>query len=267
MEARKTRQVVEFPVTPSSQYGIILRKQELNPENINSAVQVVYQVTDRDVSTRVSAELLSLLWEQPFYESLRTKQQLGYIVYSGIKSIDGVLNLSFVVQSSVVDVDDISMRIQSFLDSFEGVLKTQIKENDVNSVKEGLINKKLEPDKRLDQEASRNWEEIVLELYRYNRKLKEAEMLRKINKKDLIAFFETYIKRDPNLKNGKESKRRLVTCQSISQNNPNVNASLKTLEDLKKSPQIADAVIEKDEFTFKKKLTILPPLKDAARAN
>jgi len=31
----------------------------------------------------VTAELLSQLVEQPFYDELRTQQQLGYLVFSG----------------------------------------------------------------------------------------------------------------------------------------------------------------------------------------
>jgi len=33
----------------------------------------------------VTAELFSQLVEQPFYEDLRTQQQLGYLVFSGRK--------------------------------------------------------------------------------------------------------------------------------------------------------------------------------------
>ena len=42
----------------------------------------------RDPNEYVLLEVLAELVEQPFYNSLRTQQQLGYIVYSGIKVCD-----------------------------------------------------------------------------------------------------------------------------------------------------------------------------------
>ena len=53
--------------------------------------------------------------EQPFYDSLRTKQQLGYIVYSGVRFKEGFASLLFVVQSSLKDGPALSERVEEFL--------------------------------------------------------------------------------------------------------------------------------------------------------
>ena len=48
-------------------------------------MQVVYQIGSRALEDRVMLELLCSIAQDPFYESLRTQQQLGYIVSSGAR--------------------------------------------------------------------------------------------------------------------------------------------------------------------------------------
>lgn len=75
--------MAQLPLTPSTPLGTLLRREEPNKENTNAAAYVVFQVGSRDRKDRVAAELLSQLIEQPFYDQLRTQQQLGYLVFSG----------------------------------------------------------------------------------------------------------------------------------------------------------------------------------------
>ena len=54
--------------------------------------------------------LIGQLLDQPFYADLRTKQQLGYIVQSGVTESDGVRALVFSVQSSVQPPPEVERR-------------------------------------------------------------------------------------------------------------------------------------------------------------
>lgn len=49
-----------------------------------------HQVADRSLEARVLAEALMATMEEVFYDSLRTKQQLGYVVSSGDFREEGV---------------------------------------------------------------------------------------------------------------------------------------------------------------------------------
>jgi insulysin len=49
-----------------------------------------------------TAEVLTELLQEPLFKELRTNQQLGYIVFSGLRSVDGVASLVVIVQSSQV---------------------------------------------------------------------------------------------------------------------------------------------------------------------
>ena len=61
-----------------------------NTNDDNSCSAFYYQMPSADEAVLV--ELLADLVEQPFYDSLRTKQQLGYIVYSGVRFKEGFVS-------------------------------------------------------------------------------------------------------------------------------------------------------------------------------
>lgn len=130
---------------PISSNGYYLQRNEPNLENINSATLFSFQLASRDVKSQLMLEIASEQVEQLFYNSLRTQQQLGYIVQSSIRSKDGIYSLIFIVQSAIVNGSELSRRIQSFLDDNLLVLK-EISSETFIDIKNGMITRKLEPE-------------------------------------------------------------------------------------------------------------------------
>lgn len=60
-------------------------------------------------------DLLEQMAYEPCYDVLRTKEQLGYTVSSGMRNTLGVLGYCVVVQSAAYSVEHISARIDAFL--------------------------------------------------------------------------------------------------------------------------------------------------------
>lgn len=54
----------------------------------------------------------------------------------------------------------------------------------------GLIDRKLETDRRLSSEASRNWDEITSGQMRFDRRRQEVTLLKDVREGDLLAFFD-----------------------------------------------------------------------------
>ena len=108
----------------------------------------------------VHLALISQLLDQPFYGELRTKQQLGYIVSSGIGESDGVRSLVFSVQSSVLPPPEVENRIDTFLTEYRQTLAA-LPDADLDKYREALDVQATDVDKRLGQQASRLWSEIV----------------------------------------------------------------------------------------------------------
>ena len=66
----------------------------------------------------MALEVLAAILEAPFYGELRTKQQLGYIVSSGVKQQREVRSLVFTVQSGFADAVYLTERVFAFLNAF-----------------------------------------------------------------------------------------------------------------------------------------------------
>ena len=162
---------------------------EPNPADENSVSYVMLQslgATDKD---HVLIELLSSIVDEPFYNELRTKQQLGYIVASGAKGIGESRTLSFIVQSSVATADDLTIAILAFLDTIESAILEKLPKADLAVYVKSLIDRKTEPDKDLIAEVTRNWSEIASGRLQFNRRQQEAAALLEIEKEDLIDFW------------------------------------------------------------------------------
>ena len=142
--------------------GYRLANTEPNTNDSNSAVTFYFQQPSRSMKAYLLVELLSDVIEQPFYNTLRTQQQLGYIVYSGLKSRQGVYNLLFVAQSNIVDGNELTARVEKFIIDTTTTLLPTLTQEEFDTYKEGLIVKKSEPDRRLTGQASRFLGEILV---------------------------------------------------------------------------------------------------------
>ena len=83
----------------------------------NACMLGIYSGRKTD-ATRVGMELLSKLIKEPFYSDLRTKQQTGYIVDSGMYELRKRLFLYASVQSNAYDARDLLARIELFMENF-----------------------------------------------------------------------------------------------------------------------------------------------------
>jgi len=88
---------------------------------------------------------------EPAFDQLRTKEQLGYIVFTGIKRLNQqYLALHLIVQSSHRDADFLDGRVESFIAQYRDQLK-DISAEDFAANIAAVIEKLLEKPKNIDQ--------------------------------------------------------------------------------------------------------------------
>ncbi|CAN0472734.1 unnamed protein product, partial [Hapterophycus canaliculatus] len=74
-----------------------------------------HQISDRSVESRVLAEVLMATMKNPFYSTLRTKQQLGYLVFSGVFYKQGIAMIYMIIQSAKRSPSYLTERCLEFL--------------------------------------------------------------------------------------------------------------------------------------------------------
>jgi len=189
-------------------YGSVLQRAEPNPVDPNSAAVVQFQNAERDdLKQQMAMEVLAIIMGNPFFAELRTKQQLGYIVYGGVSNKEGVRSLVFTAQSSVADADVLTEKIFTFMNDFS--LK-DISDKQIEGYIAGLVRRKLEADKKLTTEVGRNWGEISVGQYRWKRREQEAAVMKTLTRKDLDEVLAEVVKEGG-------SRRRVLTTQIYSQ--------------------------------------------------
>ena len=126
---------------------------------------------------------------EPFFDDLRTKQQLGYVVFSRHEDIRDVLGCQFLIQSSHKSCEYLINCINIFLVQTRETIKN-ITDEIVVVQKQAVHTQIAEKDINLNRENGRYWNEIASHQYEFERQQKQLDILKTITKDECIAHFE-----------------------------------------------------------------------------
>jgi len=163
-----------------------------NPDNLNSSLEYFLQVGDpTDVRLRATLALLAQIASEPCFDQLRTKEQLGYLVFSGVRTAIGQMGLRVIVQSER-DAEYLESRIDAFFDHLLCLLEG-MSVDEFERHRASLVHKKLEKVKNLAAEANRFWLSIHSGYYDFEHRERDAAMLKTLTKADVLSLMQTYI--------------------------------------------------------------------------
>ncbi|KAF7540169.1 hypothetical protein G7054_g1587 [Neopestalotiopsis clavispora] len=177
-----------FP--PGSNY--LYQKTLRDPANVNHCLEYYLYVGDKgDRKIRAKTQLLDQILHEPAFDQLRTKEQLGYIVFSGLRGCSTTYGFRFIIQSERKS-EYLESRIDSFLTQQLTALEG-ITDADFESHKRSVIIKRLEKLKNLDQESGRHWSQITGEYYDFEAAQEDAAAVKSLTKSEMVGFYTTYI--------------------------------------------------------------------------
>lgn len=99
------------------------------------------------------------MMNEPAFDELRTKQQLGYVVHVSGWRLHGAMGVRFLLQSEREPVY-LESRVDAFLEAYRTQLAATTSE-EFEKQKEGLISYLLEKVENLDNETRRFWSHIT----------------------------------------------------------------------------------------------------------
>lgn len=98
---------------------IYIRRENSNPYDSNSGVEVLYELCmGDDTECKSMAVVLEVMIHQELFSVLRTREQLGYVVEANLCTTNNIHFLSLFVESSRVGPSVILERIDAFLHHF-----------------------------------------------------------------------------------------------------------------------------------------------------
>jgi len=139
--------------------NFVYQKTLKDPANINHCIEYLLYVGDKtDRPLRAKVLLLDQMTHEPAFDQLRTKEQLGYVVFSGSRPTSTTIGYRFIIQSEKPP-EYLEERIDYFLTLYSDTLKN-MPDSEFEGHKRSLITKRLEKLKNLDQESGRLWAHI-----------------------------------------------------------------------------------------------------------
>ncbi|KAJ1963722.1 metalloprotease [Dipsacomyces acuminosporus] len=163
-------------------------------DNINSAVSyAIYTGAACNLRERAIISLIGTLITTPFFDQIRTKEQLGYIVSGKRCILDVSANhtIQFLIQSEA-NPCYLILRIDEFLRSFRAIL-VNMSDREFNGLVATKIQLNQEKPKNITDEARDYLIHIFSEVYEFDQKLVDSKLLGSITKRDLVDFWDRYI--------------------------------------------------------------------------
>ncbi|KAJ3016137.1 UNVERIFIED_CONTAM: Insulinase (Peptidase M16) [Siphonaria sp. JEL0065] len=184
-------QTVRTHIFPNGKH-LIHTRPIANVNQVNSAIEHLIQIGDVSNSDlRVRTMLFAQIAKEPCFNVLRTQEQLGYIVASGIRKQTGMISFRVLVQSERGPAY-IENRAELFLKSLRTTL-LEMSETEFQKNINALIFNLVEKDKNLSQEANRLWGHISNRYYDFEEEERDAALVSKITLAELIEFYDLFI--------------------------------------------------------------------------
>ncbi|KAJ3307410.1 Insulinase (Peptidase M16) [Kappamyces sp. JEL0829] len=172
--------------------SLIIENPVYNPDDANSAIEYTVQLgCVANERIRVLGSLLAQIAQEPAFNELRTKEQLGYIVFSGLKKQTEMLSFRIIIQS-IQDALYLEHRIEAFLQTLQDTIEHLTPEE--FSKHKSTLSKSLKEDlKNLSQESSRMWSHITSQYYTFELNEQDAERIQEISHSELLGFYRDTI--------------------------------------------------------------------------
>ncbi|KAF9246784.1 hypothetical protein DTO027I6_5298 [Penicillium roqueforti] len=163
-----------------------------DPANVNHCIEYfLYIGLFADDVLRSKVQLFAQLTDEPAFDQLRSKEQLGYVVWSGARYNAITMGYRVIIQSERT-APYLESRIENFLREFGSILE-KMPEEEFEGYKRSVVNKRLEKLKNLGSETGRYWSHIGSERFDFLQHETDAANVRSLTKADLVTFYQQYI--------------------------------------------------------------------------
>ncbi|MDP2436271.1 MAG: insulinase family protein [archaeon] len=164
-----------------------------NPSESNSAMYLAFQVGWDNARDHALVRLIGQILSPPIYDALRTKQQLGYIVWSDLDLELGVLYFYILIQSAVMTPDGLENASEEMLAACGPILE-ELSDERFQQYRSSLISMCTQPYPRMSDIFASTWAQITSRKFqRFGYRFELAQALASISKQDVLAFFQAHL--------------------------------------------------------------------------
>lgn len=169
-----------------------------DPKNTNTVVVNYYQWKPGNLAEYGALLIGEHLIEEPVFDVLRTKEQLGYSVRAGILNTYGTLAFYVFVNSQATKftTDFVHERMEAFLKWFVTDKLANLSDEEYDETVATLIKVQTAADVTLSEEFNRNWSEMKEREYAFDRKNRLVQILETTKKCDMVKMMSKLFSED-----------------------------------------------------------------------
>ncbi|MCB1744610.1 MAG: insulinase family protein [Gammaproteobacteria bacterium] len=145
-----------------------------------SATVLYVQGAHRTPAAQARFAMMGQVLGSPFFDDLRTRQKLGYVVFATPFPLLETPGIAFVVQSGIADAEEIEQRIQSFIEERLEALSA-LDEATFERHRQALLGDILERETKLRERSNRYWMELDRRYYEFDRREQLAAAVRALS--------------------------------------------------------------------------------------
>lgn len=193
IDVKSDAEVPKGRVANVSQADSFIKHRQVDSND--SAVITYYQGLDDSLDARVRMSLMEKILSTPIYRSLRTEQQLGYIVFSANYPMKDVPGMLVIVQSPNHSAEDVYKKIRKFFVDEEKTLFANFERD-----KQALILEISELPKNQIEWSDAYWNSILDDDDDFDRIQRALNSLKGITVEAMVDDYrQLFIDRSPNL--------------------------------------------------------------------
>ncbi|MDC8442380.1 insulinase family protein [Halomonas aquamarina] len=181
-----TPRLTRDDIPPLTPLEVSSESEILHPHSTREESLVLRYLQGRDTSVEEQARLSVLAqWlDTPFYQQLRTEEQLGYIVNAGYSPMLEAPGISLIVQSPDVDSSTIAERMDAFMEAAEARLNT-LSNGELAAHRQAVHDRLNQRDTSLPSMTNRYWQATALDEVRFDRREQLAALALDVSVEEL----------------------------------------------------------------------------------
>eukprot|EP01062_Namystynia_karyoxenos_P059229 TRINITY_DN50678_c0_g1_i1.p1 TRINITY_DN50678_c0_g1~~TRINITY_DN50678_c0_g1_i1.p1 ORF type:complete len:1094 (+),score=392.16 TRINITY_DN50678_c0_g1_i1:84-3284(+) len=172
--------------------NMLVPAKEHNPDSTNSAVEYYVQVGMQSPRTIALVDVYLRLISNSFFTELRTKEQLGYVVFASVKKLELIEGIRFTVQSALVGPWYIYSRIYAFIAALDEYLSA-LSGKQFEAVVAAEVESREEKPKTLVKQGEKWYKCIESRAMNFNANEEEIEALRALVIDDVRDFHRRFV--------------------------------------------------------------------------
>jgi secreted Zn-dependent insulinase-like peptidase len=184
--AHISQQILKLP----KKIPTVLCQEPRNPDEPSICVELYYQLGTFNVPHSVQLDLLERILYEPFFDQLRSKQQLGYSVSCSARCTFGVVGFLFSVVSSSYTVAEVQRAILAFVAGIPRLITSQKKDDWLDHI-DSMIGEVMSPPMNLLETFNDNVGCISDRYYDFDTRVEEVRLIKSFTRESLAGFAQS----------------------------------------------------------------------------